>query len=203
MFKTFYSTSDWQNDPFSFNIGCSESKVILKRRKKANTSNKNALQGANVRTSCISLRTPATNQQQTNTVNTQKSPHWACDKGCAEACAERFSALNFAPLSIWTLGTGYYLNACNTLSRTACPRYANLQNADDAHTNRTRLSVLVSSWSDNFFLIFPSFILWDTRNQLERGLFLEARERVFKTKARRRNPVSCKRQRFPKRTLST
>ena len=51
MFKTFYSTSDWQNDPFSFNIGCSESKVILKRRKKANISNKNALQGANVRTS--------------------------------------------------------------------------------------------------------------------------------------------------------
>ena len=34
-------------------------------------------------------------QQQTNTVNTQKSPPWACDKGCAEACAERFSALNF------------------------------------------------------------------------------------------------------------
>ena len=32
-------------------------------------------------------------QQQTNTVNTQKSPPWACDKGCAEACAERFSAL--------------------------------------------------------------------------------------------------------------
>ena len=29
-----------------------------------------------------------------NTVNTQKSPPWACDKGCAEACAERFSALN-------------------------------------------------------------------------------------------------------------
>ena len=31
--------------------------------------------------------------QQTNTVNTQKIPPWACDKGCAEACAERFSAL--------------------------------------------------------------------------------------------------------------
>ena len=25
--------------------------------------------------------------------NTQKSPPWACGKGCAEACAERFSAL--------------------------------------------------------------------------------------------------------------
>ena len=32
-------------------------------------------------------------QQQTNTVNTQKSPPWACGKRCAEACAERFSAL--------------------------------------------------------------------------------------------------------------
>ena len=32
-------------------------------------------------------------QQQTNTVNTQKSPPWARDKGCTEACAERFSAL--------------------------------------------------------------------------------------------------------------
>ena len=62
MFKTFYSTSDWRNDQFSFNIGCSESKVILKRRKKANISNKNALQGANIRASCISLRTPATNK---------------------------------------------------------------------------------------------------------------------------------------------
>ena len=39
-------------------------------------------------------------QQQTiwNTVNTQKSPPWACDKGCAEACAERFSALNIKML---------------------------------------------------------------------------------------------------------
>ena len=55
-------------------------------------SNKNALQGANVRTSCISLRTPATNKHK---VNTQKSPPWACGKGCAEACAERFSALKY------------------------------------------------------------------------------------------------------------
>ena len=47
-----------QNDGmirFSFNIGCSEPKVIFKRRKKSNMSNKNALQGANVRTSCTSL----------------------------------------------------------------------------------------------------------------------------------------------------
>ena len=33
-------------------------------------------------------------QQQTNTVNTQKSPPCACDKGYAEACAGRFPALN-------------------------------------------------------------------------------------------------------------
>ena len=36
-------------------------------------------------------------QKQMNTVNTQKSPPWACDKGWAEACAERFSALNLGP----------------------------------------------------------------------------------------------------------
>ena len=36
-------------------------------------------------------------QQQTNTVNTQKSPPSACDKGCAEVCAERFSALKPPP----------------------------------------------------------------------------------------------------------
>ena len=74
---------------FSFNIGCSESKVIFKRRKKANMSNKNALQGANVRTSCTSLRTPGTKKHSQRT----ESPPWACGKGCAEACAERFSAL--------------------------------------------------------------------------------------------------------------
>ena len=45
------------------------------------------LQGGNDRTLCISLRTPATNK------HSQKSPPWACGKGCAEACAERFSAL--------------------------------------------------------------------------------------------------------------
>ena len=66
---------------FSFNIGYAESKVIFKPRKKQNMSNKNALQGANVRTSSISLRTPATKQTQSTPgrmVNTQK---------------ERFSAL--------------------------------------------------------------------------------------------------------------
>ena len=74
---------------FSFNIGCSESKVIFKRRKKANMWNKNALQGGNVCSSCTSFRT--------NAVNTQKSPPWACDKVCAEAWAGRFSALNLPP----------------------------------------------------------------------------------------------------------
>ena len=38
--------------------------------------------------------------QQTNPVNTQKSPPWAYDKGCAEACAERFSALNIQSVLI-------------------------------------------------------------------------------------------------------
>ena len=48
-------------------------------------------------------------QQQTNIVNTQKSPPWACDKGCAEACAERFSALKsetVCDLRTWDEGLG-------------------------------------------------------------------------------------------------
>ena len=45
----------------SFNIGCHESKVIFKWRKNNNKKKNRPLQGANVRTSCIS---------QTNTVDT-------------------------------------------------------------------------------------------------------------------------------------
>ena len=30
---------------------------------------------------------------RTQSTHVQKSPPWACDKGCVEACAERFSAL--------------------------------------------------------------------------------------------------------------
>ena len=48
-------------------------------------------------------------QQQTNTVNTLKSPPWACDKGCAEACAERFSALNPPPCFCFAMRTGVHL----------------------------------------------------------------------------------------------
>ena len=56
-------------------------------------SNKNALQGANVRTSSISLRTPATKQTQSTPgrmVNTQKSPPWACDKGAQKLAQNVF-----------------------------------------------------------------------------------------------------------------
>ena len=62
MFKTFYSISNWPNDPFfSCNIGCSESKVVFKWWKKTNKqtnkqTNKKACKGANVPTSCISFR---------------------------------------------------------------------------------------------------------------------------------------------------
>ena len=61
---------------------------------------KKAFRGANVQTSCISfsLSQNSLSDKQTNcTVNTPKSPPWACDKGCAEACAERFSALKHLP----------------------------------------------------------------------------------------------------------
>ena len=96
MFKTFFPPQTDGMIRSSFNIGCSESKVIFKWRKTNKNNNKKRmkrlyrpLQGANVRTSCISQT-----QSTRPVMNTQKSPPWACDKGCAEACAERFSALN-------------------------------------------------------------------------------------------------------------
>ena len=75
---------------FSFNIGCSESKVIFKRRKKNQTCQIKMF----YREQTFAPRVFHSElQQQTSTVNTP----WACDKGCAEACAERFSALNTEP----------------------------------------------------------------------------------------------------------
>ena len=66
--------------------GCSESKVIFKWRKNNNNKNrKKPLQGANVCTSCISFSL-SQNSYRTRQTN-------AGDKRCAEACAERFSAL--------------------------------------------------------------------------------------------------------------
>ena len=85
MFKTFYSSSDWRMICFYSDIACFESKVIFKWREN-NNDNKNKkkpLQGANVRTSWISFSQNSRITRQTN----------AGDKGCAEACTERFSAL--------------------------------------------------------------------------------------------------------------
>ena len=74
---------------FYSNIGCSESKVIFNwRNNNNNNNNKNKkmpLQGANVRTSCISFSL-SQNSHGTRQTN-------AGDKGCVEACAERFSTL--------------------------------------------------------------------------------------------------------------
>ena len=91
---------------FYSNIGCSESKVIFMWRKNNKNESKKTLQGANVRTSCISFSlneshncsqselsqndTNADKRRVTNarnSFNKQKNPPWACDKGCAEACA--------------------------------------------------------------------------------------------------------------------
>ena len=60
-------------------------KVIFKWRKDNNKNKKNPLKGAKVRTSCISFSL-SQNSHRTTQTN-------AGDKGCAEACAERFSAL--------------------------------------------------------------------------------------------------------------
>ena len=75
---------------FYSNIGCSESKVIFKWRKNNNNNNNNKpLQGTNVRTSCISF---SLGQNSHRTTERDKQTN-AGDKGCAEACAERFPAL--------------------------------------------------------------------------------------------------------------
>ena len=85
MFKTFYSSSDWRMVCFYSNIGCSESKVIFKWRKNNKNNKKKPLQRANVRTSCNSF---SLGQNSHRTRQTK-----AGDKRCAEAWAERFSAL--------------------------------------------------------------------------------------------------------------
>ena len=59
---------------FSFNIGCSESKVISSDEKKANMSNKNALQGANVRTSSPPRAFHSTSATNKPSQHRQKKP---------------------------------------------------------------------------------------------------------------------------------
>ena len=77
MFKTFYSTSDWRNDPFFLQHWLFWIQTNFQAtEKKANMSNKNALQGENVRTSCISLRIPdqETNKHGQHTENSRLEP---------------------------------------------------------------------------------------------------------------------------------
>ena len=109
MFKTFIPPQTGGMIRSSFNIGCSESKVIFKWRKNNKNNNKKTNKKT-LQTSTMSKRSHLV--RQTNTINTasqvhiQKSPPWACDKGCAEACAERFSALKYhMPISRAHLST--------------------------------------------------------------------------------------------------
>ena len=81
MFKIFYSTSDWRNDPFFLPATKKKQTCQIKMLYKELTLAPRAFHSEL--------------QQQTNTVSTQKSPPWACGNGCVEACAERFSALKF------------------------------------------------------------------------------------------------------------
>ena len=61
------------------------------------------------------------NSKQTNTVNTQKSPPSACDKGCAEACAERFSALKYVRVyGLYRWGRGDYQKEGRGVSGVSC-----------------------------------------------------------------------------------
>ena len=90
MFKTFYSTSDWRNDPFFLEHWLFWIQSNFQATKKKQTCQIKMLY---TEQTFAPRAFHSALQQQTNTVNTQKSPPWACDKGCAEACAERFSAL--------------------------------------------------------------------------------------------------------------
>ena len=92
---------------FYSNIGCFESKVIFKWRNNNNNKNNNKkmpLQGANVRISWISFSL-SQNSHGTRQTNTG-------DKGCAEACAERFSALKDQHWRsvVSSLSRGYFRN---------------------------------------------------------------------------------------------
>ena len=90
MFKTFYSTSDWRNDLFFLEHWLFWIQSNFQATKKKQTCQIKMLY---TEQTFAPRAFHSALQQQTNTVNTQKSPPWACDKGCAEACAERFSAL--------------------------------------------------------------------------------------------------------------
>ena len=85
MFKSFIPPQTDGMICFHSNIGCSESKVIFKWGKKTTTKTKKSLyEEQTFAPRVISFRlSQKSHTRQTN----------AGDKGCAEACAERFSAL--------------------------------------------------------------------------------------------------------------
>ena len=96
---------------FSFNIGCSESKVVFKRKKKKQTCQIKMLyreQTFAPRAFHSYFQNSSNKQTQSRTVHTQKSPPWACNKGCAEACAERFSALKLFDCTILSCSSESY-----------------------------------------------------------------------------------------------
>ena len=98
MFKTFYSISDWRNDPFFLQhwLFWIQSN-FQSAEKKANMSNKNALQGANVCTSYISLRIPdqETNKHSQHTENSRLEP--------AIGNAQKLAQNVFPPWNSWIL----------------------------------------------------------------------------------------------------
>ena len=106
MFKTFYSTSDGRNDPFllyPWLFWIQSNFQVTKKQQEQRHQKQIKGHGSNVCTSCISfsLGQNSNRTTQTNTVNKQKIPPWACDKGCAEACAERFFALKSQADQSW------------------------------------------------------------------------------------------------------
>ena len=97
MFKTFIPHRTDGMIRSSFNIGCSESKVIFKWLKNNKNDIKKKTKKKASQTSTRSKRSHLVDFTNKHSQHGQSShsPPWPCDKGCGEACAERFSALNF------------------------------------------------------------------------------------------------------------
>ena len=96
-------------------------------------------------------------QQQTNTVNTQKSPPWACDKGCAEACAERFSALKGRSCK---LGSRPRCQPPPWISSSKCTRGVEYQEIIRLPLGRKGWRLLQMDLMTSLFL-YLSFLLFD------------------------------------------
>ena len=94
MFKTFYSISDWRNDPFFLQHWLFWIQSNFQATKKKQTCQIKMLTGSKRSPLVHFTQNSGSRNKQAQSTH-RKFPPWACDRECAEACAERFSALKF------------------------------------------------------------------------------------------------------------